>query len=297
LVDELVRLILEENPVHRTFLTGALDSLTTQEAQHLDEYLRFCVGRGRTTEYLADCYLVIVGDTLREQVYFMRHGSYRYSTFAEVAGSVYFDDDYMSSYMYGLAITDYLWPNHRDIFRFFRDTLPADQGGRYLEIGPGHGYFLMTAATSSGYESFTGVDISETSVAMTSAILEHFGVTGSKPVDLRCIDFLDCELEEGGWNAVVMGEVLEHVERPDLFMAQIARLASEDAYIFITTCLNAPAVDHIFLFEHPEQLQRLFAEAGLRIEQERIRPYEGKTLQESLDERLAVNVAYMLRKV
>jgi 2-polyprenyl-3-methyl-5-hydroxy-6-metoxy-1,4-benzoquinol methylase len=296
LVGELVEIILAENPVHRAFLSGALETLSPQEVRHLEAYLDFCVGRGLATDYLAECYLTIVGDTLREQIYFRRTGKYRYSTFAEVAGSVYFDEDYMSAYMYGLAITDYLWPNHRDIFRFFGETLPTDRAGSYLEIGPGHGYFLMTAAATSAYDSFTAVDISETSIAMTSAVVDHFGAN-AKPVDLRCMDFLDSQLPASSWDAVVMGEVLEHVERPDLFMAQIARLAKNDAYIFITTCLNAPAVDHIFLFDHPRQLEHLFADAGLRIEQERIRPYEGKTLQESLDELLAVNVAYVLRKV
>jgi 2-polyprenyl-3-methyl-5-hydroxy-6-metoxy-1,4-benzoquinol methylase len=293
---ELIAFILEDFPVHRSFLDAAVSTLEDGEAQSLERYLDYCVGTGLTVRYLADCYMTIVGDTLREQIYFRQNGRYRHSTFAEVASSVYFDDDYMSSYMYGLAITDYLWPNHRAIFRFFRDTLPLDKQGSYLEIGPGHGYFLMTAATSSAYGAFTGVDISETSVALTRSIIDHSGVSAAKEVTVQCVDFLDADLDADSWDAVVMGEVLEHVERPDVFLKQIAHLAKDDAYIFISTCINAPAVDHIYLFSDPTDLQDLFREAGLAIERAELRPYEGKTLQESLDERLAVNVAYVLRK-
>lgn len=291
----LVDAILAQNPMHRSFMTAALANITPDEMAHLDRYVDFCKQRGLTIDYLADCYLTIVGDTLREQIYFQKHGKYRYSSFAEVADNVYFNDEYMSFYMYGLAITSFLWPNHLAMFRFFRDTLPKDRNGAYLEIGPGHGYYLMTAMQRSAYRNFTGVDISETSIAQTRALIEHFGGE-RQDLDLVCTDFLDSDLPEHGFDAVVMGEVLEHVEQPDLFLRQIARLAKKDAYIFVTTCINAPAVDHIFLFKTPEQLENLFADCGLHIKSQLIRPYEGKTLEESLQQRLAINVAYVLEK-
>ena len=288
--------ILDQNPMHRSFMTAALANVTAEELAHLDRYIGFCTGRGLTINYLAECYLTIVGDTLREQIYFQKHKKYRYSSFDEVAKGVYFNDEYMSFYMYGLALTSFLWPNHLSMFRFFRDTLPKDRRGHYLEIGPGHGYFLMTAMERSSYDNFTGVDISETSIAQTRALIEHLG-KARKGYDLACMDFLQCDLKDKSFDAVVMGEVLEHVERPDLFLKQIARIAADDAYIFVTTCINAPAVDHIFLFKDPQQLEKLFADCGLRIKNQLIKPYEGKTLQESLDQYLAINVAYVLEKI
>lgn len=287
--------ILEQNPMHRSFMTAALANVTAEEMGHLDRYIDFCRQRGLTIDYLAECYLTIVGDTLREQIYFQKHKKYRYSSFAEVANNVYFNDEYMSFYMYGLAITSFLWPNHLALFRFFRDTLPKDKKGAYLEIGPGHGYFLLTAMQRGAYDSFTGVDISETSIAQTRALLEHFG-GGKKSFDLKCMDFLDSKLPENGFDAVVMGEVLEHVEQPDRFLKQIARLAKKDAHIFVTTCINAPAVDHIYLFRDTAQLEKLFSDCGLKIKDQMIKPYEGKTLEESLQQLLAINVAYVLER-
>jgi len=294
-VRAIVAAILEKNPLHRDFMRAALDNIRAEELEHLSKYLAFCGGRGLSNKYLADCYMTIVGDTIREQIYFQRNKRYRHSTFAEVAQSVYFDREYMSRYMYGLALTSFLWPNHLAMFRFFRETLPKDKKGSYVEIGPGHGYFFTNAIQTAAYDHFLGVDISETSIKQTEALIQHF--SGRQTTfELRCLDFLQSGLPESAFDAVVMGEVLEHVERPELFMQQIARIAKEGAHIFITTCINAPAVDHICLFKHPEELERLFDDCGLRIQRQLICPYEGTTLEDSLARRLAINVAYVLGK-
>lgn len=295
-VRSIVAAILEKNPLHRDFLRAAFDNIRAEELEHLSNYLAFCQGRGLSNAYLADCYLTIVKDTIREQIYFQRNKKYRYSTFAEVAQSVYFDQEYMSRYMYGLALTSFLWPNHLAMFRFFRETLPKDKTGSYVEIGPGHGYFFTNAMQTAAYDHFLGVDISETSIKQTQALIHHFSHGRQMTFELRCLDFLQSGLPESAFDAVVMGEVLEHVEHPELFMQQVARIAKEGAHIFITTCINAPAVDHIYLFKQPEELERLFDDCGLRIQRPLICPYEGTTLEDSLARGLAVNVAYVLGK-
>lgn len=295
-VAELTRLVLAANPLHRRFLESALAAATAEEMDHLSVYMDFCLNRGIAMDYLAESYLTIVQDMLREQIYFQKHKKYRYSTFAEVADSVYFNDDYMALYMYGLALTSFLWPNHIAMQRFFLDALPRNKRGRYLDIGPGHGYFLMTAMKHSSYEDFLGIDISEASIRLTRDIVTHFCPEYRDNFNLRCLDFLDSGLETGSFDAIVAGEVIEHVERPDEFLKEIARLAKPDAWIFVTTCINAPAVDHIYLFGTPEQVDDMFRACGLRIKKSLILPYEGKTVEESLKGKLSVNVAYVLEK-
>lgn len=295
-IRQLAEAVIEQNPTHRHFMQAALAGLSAQEAERLDSYVSFCLKKGVDVPYLAECYLTIVSDTLREQIFFQKNGHYRHDSFAAVAKDVYFNPDYMSHYMHGLALTAFLWPNHLAMFTFFEKTLPRDKRGAYLEIGPGHGYYLMTAMALSGYSAFTGVDISETSIAMTRELISHFSKGRGAGAELRCLDFLAAELPAEGFDAIVMGEVLEHVEQPELFLRRIHSLAKKDAYIYVTTCINAPAVDHIYLFRTPEQLTEMFKSCGLAIKDQLLCPYQGLTLAESLEKKLAINVAYVLQK-
>ncbi len=293
-VGSLLDTVAEMFPVHKAFLDGAVANATGDELQRLSDYLAFCESKGLDDEYLADSYLTIVGDTVDEQIYFNKNKHYRHSTFAEVAEAVYHDADYMNRYMYGLAISTFLWPNHVAMVRMFREEVPRTGGGRYLEVGPGHGFLLLTAAEVGGYDEFLAVDLSDASVQQTESIVKHFQPESN--VQVSKMDFLDAgDLREHSYEAVVMGEVLEHVEDPARFLRRIAELAADDAFIFITTCINSPAVDHIFLWRTTDSLEEMIEASGLVIVKALRLPYEGTTLEESVTRELPINVAYVLR--
>ena len=293
----LIAHILDENPMHKRFILASLQHIEVQELDHLERYLEFCAAQGLDIGYIAESYQTIVEDTFREQIYFMKHQTYRHKSYAEVAADVYHNDEYMNKYMYGLAISSFLWPNHLDMARHFKRTLPTDRSGKYLEIGPGHGYYLMNAVEMGAYDHYLGIDISDTSIRQTRAIIEYFAPQLSDGFQLQQADFLDAsELETDSFDAIVMGEVLEHVEQPDIFVQRIAELAREDAHIFITTCVNAPALDHIYLWRSTQELEQMIESNGLRITDALRLPYEGKTLEESLEKELAINVSYVLEK-
>ena len=296
-VQTLIDNILEANPMHRKFLDHSMADIQEEELHHLDRYLSFCTEQGLTLSYMAESYLTIVEDTLREQIYFMKHKNYRHSSYQDVANDVYHNDEYMNRYMYGLAMTAFLWPNHLGMARFFNETLPRDRKGHYLEIGPGHGYYIMSAMQSAAFDHFTGIDISESSIKQSRSIIDYFAPECKDRYALRCMDFLDANnLEENSFDSIVMGEVLEHVETPDIFLQRIASLAKKDAFIFITTCVNAPAIDHIYLWRTTADLEEMIEDNGLKITKPLRLPYEGKTLEESEAEDLAINVAYVLEK-
>jgi 2-polyprenyl-3-methyl-5-hydroxy-6-metoxy-1,4-benzoquinol methylase len=293
-VDALVDAVAEMFPVHEGFLIKAIGNAAEDELQRLSDYLAFCQSKGLDNDYLVDSYLTIVGDTLDEQLYFNRHKQYRHSTYADVAESVYHDAEYMNRYMYGLAISTFLWPNHVAMLRMFRAELPRTGGGRYLEVGPGHGFLLLTAAEIGGYDEFLAVDLSDASVRQTETIVRHFHPDSS--VRIRKMDFLDAaDLEPRSFDAIVMGEVAEHVEDPARFLRRIAELATADAFIFVTTCINAPAVDHIYLWRTTDELEEMINASGLDVVKALRLPYEGTTLEESVARELPINVAYVLR--
>jgi len=295
-VNSLLGEIVRINPLQSRFIEESLDGASAEELEDLGEYLRYCEVNSLDIPYLAQCYDLIVKDTLREQLYFQRHKRYRYSTFAEVADSVYFDDEYMNKYMHGLAITAWLWPNHREMHRYFERSIPTNATGTYLEIGPGHGVYMLTAMRLSQYERFEGIDLSPTSVAMTKSLLESRAEPDSADYEIYCSDFLQDDLHQDQYDAIVMGEVLEHVEEPLQFLKKIFNFAVNGAFIFVTTPINAPAIDHIYLFESFDAIEDLVSEAGLSIRDLKQIPYPGQTVEESTEQCLPINVALVLEK-
>lgn len=291
---ELTAAILIENPPHKPFLDESVAGLPEEASRELDAYLNYCLDAGVSLEYLAECYNVIVQDTYLEQIYFMRHKKYRFSTYAEAAAAVYDDPDYMEKYMYGLALTLFFWPAHRRLKEFFVETLPIDRTGRYLEIGPGHGFFFMSAMKNAHFDAYTAVDISEKSVEMTRNIVEskYFGEYSG--YTLKHADFLTSNFAEQPFDAVVMGEVLEHVEDPRRFLERIREITTSDSYIYVSTCMNAPAVDHLSLFESVDHLKTYVDAAGLRCDDECVVPYQGLTIEETQEKRLSMNIAMVL---
>ncbi len=297
LLDNFVENVIKENPLHANFIRSSTENMSVSRRGKLSDYISYCLKNKITMEELVDSYNTITVDTQIEQIYFRKHKSYRWSKFTEVAERVYFDAQYMRKYMYGLALTSFLWPNHAAIHDFFLQTFPRGVKGNYLEVGPGHGYYFMEAATLGGFAKLTGVDISASSIAMTRDILSHYGVKNSCDVELIEADFLSLELVSEPYSCIVMGEVLEHVENPADFLKKLAELSSPDTHIYVTTCINAPAVDHIYLFNKPSEIEEMALSCGLRVKNNLYTPYGNLTVEDSINQLLPVNVAYTLNKI
>jgi 2-polyprenyl-3-methyl-5-hydroxy-6-metoxy-1,4-benzoquinol methylase len=295
-VDDFTSLVIAANPFHTSFMKRSLRSMREDTRAELTDYLRYCQAIGLSLDYLAVCYNTIVNDTLMEQMFFDEHRRYRWSRFDELAQSVYFDNTYMRKYMYGLAITAFLWPNHVALHDFFVHTFPRGRGGTYLEIGPGHGYYFMQSAKLGNFERLLGVDISAASVALTRDIVRHFEIDKKCRAEIIQADFLTFDKQNEEYSCIVMGEVLEHVEDPGRFLSAIAHLSGSSTHIFVTTCMNAPAVDHISLFRTGKDVEDIIASSGLQIIDACYVPYVGKTMAECETDALAVNVGYVLRR-
>jgi 2-polyprenyl-3-methyl-5-hydroxy-6-metoxy-1,4-benzoquinol methylase len=298
---ELVEAIRRIDPLQGPFLDRSLGSLRPADFRMLERYIELCVARGYSLDDLAEAYRTICADMRKEQLYFARCGEYRHSRYQDVADSVYRDEDYMARYMHGLALTTFLWPSHLRMKDFFLAKLPCDRDGRYLEIGPGHGLFFLNAVQQSGYDYFEGIDISERSVELTSSILAAAEVDSSR-YRIHCGDFLarDFSGAEGNeprpFDAIVMGEVLEHVERPGDFLKRIHQLAAPDSFVYVTTCVNAPAVDHIYLFRNPQEVASLASDAGFAVVDELLVPHAELDLEETQRLALPINMALVLAK-
>lgn len=99
------------------------------------------------------------------------------------------------------------------------------QSGRLLEIGAAYGFFLDLAQR---HFEVVGYDINSEAARYAR---EHFGL------DVRSDDFLSATPAGIGGlvDVVAMWDVIEHVARPDQFLAQIATLSRPGALLYITT--------------------------------------------------------------
>ena len=295
-IELLFEAIGKKDKLQNRFLNNALQYLTNKEIENFSLYIDYCISdNGISLEFLVDSYLLLVQDTMREQLFFKRNKRYRYSTFDEIKSSVYYNDDYMTKYMYGLAVSLYLWRNHIDMKRFFDEQISDIGEGKYLEVGVGHGVFFMSALQESTFEHYQGVDLSPTSVKVSTDLINHF-LPSKKGWQIDVMNFFDFPADEKV-NAFVMGEVLEHVEKPELFLNKIHEITTEDSFIFLTTCINAPTIDHIYLFENTEEIVQMFKKCNFEIKEELILPHQGSSIEESIKEKSPINVAYTLKKI
>ena len=292
-IQSLINKITDNNPLQTSFFKKVFTLLTEEEKNEFDNYIKYCCSSGKGIDFLSQSYNQLLKDTLKEQFFFKRNNKYRYSKFSEVKKCIYDNENYMDMYMYGLAISSFLWHQHILIRRYFEKTIPKDNKGKYLEIGPGHGYYFASAMQKTSYNFFTGIDISKASVQNTCNILEYRFRNKYNNYEIIEADFLTYKINDK-FEAIIIGEVLEHVENPDLLLKKVSKTANFDTYIFLTTCINAPMIDHIYLFRTIDEVDDLITNSGLGIVDKLYAPCLGETFESSMDKQLPLNVAYQL---
>jgi SAM-dependent methyltransferase len=137
-------------------------------------------------------------------------------------------DHYNESYFQGDVYPDYerdrpsLQKNFERRLRYLRQLLP--RGRRIFEIGSAYGYFIELAQQEY---AASGIEIS---AAAAKFARERVGV------DVSAGDFLkQPDPPKGDVGLICMWDVIEHLERPDLFIEKAARWLRRDGLIAVTT--------------------------------------------------------------
>jgi 2-polyprenyl-3-methyl-5-hydroxy-6-metoxy-1,4-benzoquinol methylase len=171
----------------------------------------------------------------------------------------------------------------------FAPRLPA--GGRILDVGCGNGEF-MAAAREAGYR-VTGTDISVPAVELCR----------SRGLEAVAGDFLTLPFE-GGFDAVTLWDVIEHLTDPAAFVARARSLLRPGGYLVVKTPgvsgrmfamvklappLAGPVLhdDHIQFFT-PRSFSRLAERTGFAsLEHLRLGDMRGKRPARTLRRRLS----------
>lgn len=296
--ETLVSRIGTKSPLQRKAIAAFLEREAPPHRERAERFAEAFVdvleARGLGVDYVVDAYLKMCHDMLREQVRFKRTGRYSCGTAAEAFAAVYSSERDMAAYMYALALSIFLWPNHYRMYDFFlRESAKLADVGSYLEVGPGHGLFLAESIRAFPHARFAAVDISPISIAIAADVVRRF--TGRTDCAFELRDVMAGDVP-GRYEYVVACEVLEHVDDPGRLLRHLAGALTTGGHLFITTCANAPAIDHVFLFESVAHIRAEVRRHGLVIESDLALPV-GDAPEDTWErDRVEVNYAAMLAR-
>ena len=295
----LIDIISNQNPLQRkrieAFLSDRDDAywdFSESLSRTLNEHL---LGSPESAEEAARSYNRMCMDFLKEQIRFKKTGKYLISDSAVANEEVYSKPEVMRYYMIGLLLSYMFWPNHYAILRFLDGHLKGRTIKHYLEIAPGHGLFTTHAIRHSPGLEATLVDISPTSIEVSKSILEAFGVDVRK-LRFQQGDFLKVEHDTSGFDFISMGEVLEHVNEAGAFLARAAGLLLREGVMFMTTCANCPALDHVYHFRNIREIRALIASADLVIVDEMAVPSDRVPEADWESELVTINYSCILKR-
>ncbi len=265
-----------------------------------DLHARTCAGDPDRQRQCLEALIAMTVDFLRLQGRFRKTGRYARATSGELKEAVYFDRATMEEgYLDALFLSYAFWPNQVRLHQYFLDAfapLVAPES-RVLEVGTGTGLAAHALLAAAAPASYTGVDVSPFSLAYARAVV------GLLPAGRTAVEWVQGELGNvdapvpdalagGSFEAAVCGEVLEHVDRPDALLHALRTALAPGGRLFLTTCANMEAADHVFLFASVDAIRACLQAAGLTVADECVLPVPGF----EAEERTPVNYACILHE-
>lgn len=202
-------------------------------------------------------FIALSEEFVRLQIELDATGHYKYSNYDEVRAAVYDNADVMESrYLNGLLLSQAFWINHYKMLMYFVEHFcrPASATGTLLEVPSGTGIFISEFARLNPGWTATALDLSESSVAFTREVSRLNGA------DVNAIKSDVFELpEDRRFDRIICGELLEHLEQPELLLEKLARLLDPKGTIFLTTAIWAANIDHIYLYVSAREARDMIA--------------------------------------
>ena len=257
---------------------------------HFSAYDQAMRLEGKSISFGLECYLQMCSDMQLERLNFLRSGRYANTSYKEVEKRIYGNPRIMDYHMHGLAMAQFLWVEQYERLNFFCENLPrfTETARTYLEIGGGHGLYAKEALLRLHPEcSVDIVDISESSLKLAKQLI------GPSRIRYTLSDVFEYQPGEK-YNFITMAEVIEHVEQPADLLRRVGHLLQSGGAAFITTPINAPMIDHIYLFSNPQEIRELFASCGFRIATEKIVPSEDFPEPKAIAQRIPIMYAAFL---
>lgn len=299
LIEEFAETVKNKSEMQANQMDGYISGMSDVDKNELSIRLAYLLeGKGMSMAEIADCYIAWCHCFMEERKHFVKTGEYRYHSYAEIA-HIFRNEEYMKNYMTGLSISAYLWSIQRMNLSFFRKYCSEDlhNGGRYLEVGPGHGEYLITAVNNTDFDMYIACDISEPAVKLTRDYIDYYYSDNTNALDkiaIECKDFFEID-EDIKYDAIVISQVIEHTEDPRKFLAKARSISNKDALIYISTAINSPLRDHIWHFRSREEVVKMVIDSGFEIIDEFMATSDGITLEKAVRKKYDIEIGFILR--
>ena len=214
---------------------------------------------------LADGYLHFLMDVNRSQVEYERRGNYLNKSYSDVFNRVYNNSEFMELYHWGVFVRTFAWEHHIKIYDLYRNSfLPYlnPEGGCLLDLGSGSGIWSFLTTYFSPQWISQGIDISEKSVELSTKMALSSGL--NTKVTFKTYDALKYKGNKK-YNAAISCFLMEHLEKPQLLLQNMASNLETKSYAFITAALTAAEIDHISEFHRESEIVLMAEEAGFRV--------------------------------
>jgi ubiquinone/menaquinone biosynthesis C-methylase UbiE len=300
---KFIELVYAKAPLQKKkldkYLTGQDEMFFLEAEDFAKQYIKYLNDHNISLEYAVTAYLKMCNDFMKCQISFMKTGSYPVQLSGEAFDKVYNNQVEMKSYMIGLALSQFLWPTHYAMYSCLMNALGkySDQIKSYLEIGPGHGLFLSKAIDLIHPNAeCMAVDISPTSMEITKSIIQYLYPIKNAQINYHIGDMLELDINKK-YDFITMGEVIEHVNFPDKLLNKLEELLSANGHGFVSTCVDCPAIDHVYHFKSVEEIRELFNSCNLEIIEERILPVEDLPMDEIIKRKITINYCAIVRSI
>ena len=214
---------------------------------------------------LADGYLHFLMDVNRSQIEYERRGNYLNKSYSDVFNSVYNNSEFMNFYHWGVFVSTFAWEHHIKIYDLYRNSFLAylnPEGGSLLDLGSGSGIWSFLTTYFSPQWISQGIDISEKSVELSTTMALSSGLNSK--VTFKKYDALKYKGNKK-YNAAISCFLMEHLEKPQLLLQNMASNLETKGYAFITAALTAAEIDHISEFHRESEIVLMAEEAGFRV--------------------------------
>jgi ubiquinone/menaquinone biosynthesis C-methylase UbiE len=299
--DQLLTIIYKKSTFQKKRIQKLLqkrDALYFVEAETFaEDYVGYLNRQGVPIESAVDSYLGLCADTLKCQIQFSKTGKYPTNSQSSAVEKVYNNEAVMMPYMIGLGISQFLWETHYRMYSFFSRYLKMNGDGikSYLEIGPGHGLFLKKAIECIPVSAkISVVDISPISIKIVQSIIDYFSV--GKSIVYHNADIFEI-VPDRQFDFITMGEVLEHVSRPQDLLRKLYQMVAPTGKVFVSTCVNAPAIDHLYHFRNVQEIRDMVESEKLTIEDELVLPVEDLPMDEIVSKKITINYCAIIKRV